>query len=143
MSINTVEGWNKYVRENHSKILRDRGIEPTEEALAAFQAEVKALVDKLEAEAEKRREKELLEAQRIEQEAQEMIRRFGKTKMGFPPYGLIGRVYELMFQNWRSHVIGGLAAVWFVGYTQGVRAERQRRNKNSRGAAAPASPAVN
>jgi len=142
MSINTVEGWNKYVRENHSKILRDRGIEPTEEALAAFQAEVEALVDKLEAEAEKRREKELLEAQRIEQEAQEMSRIFGHTKVGFPPYGLIERVYGLRYRG-MDHVIEGLAAVWFAGYVQGIRAERKRRNKNSRVAAAPASPATN
>lgn len=142
MSINTVEGWNKYVKEGHSQILRDRGIEPTEEALAAFQAEVKALVDKLEAEAKKRREKELLEAQRIEQEAQEMVRIFGHTKIGFPPYDLIERVYGLRYRG-MDHVSGGLAAVWFAGYVQGIRRERQRRNKNSRVAAAPASPATN
>ena len=142
MSINTVEGWNQYVRESYSKVLRERGIEPTEEALAAFQERVKALVDKLEAEAEKRREKELLEAQRIEQEAQEMSRIFGHTKVGFPPYDLIERVYGLRYRG-MDHVSGGLAAVWFAGYVQGIRRERQRRNKNSRGAAAPASPAIN
>lgn len=142
MSLNSVEGWNQYVRESYSKVLRERGIEPTAGNLAAFQAEVEALVDKLEAEAEKRREKELLEAQRIEQEAQEMARIFGHTKVGFPPYDLIERVYRLRYRG-MGHVSGGLAAVWFAGYVQGIRAERKRRNKNSRGAAAPASPATN
>jgi hypothetical protein len=142
MSLNTVEGWNEYVRKNHSKILIERGIEPTEEALAAFQAEVEALVDKLEAEAKKQREKERLEELRIEQEAQEMSRIFGHTKVGFPPYDLIERVYMLRYRG-MGHVSGGLAAVWFAGYVQGIRAERKRRNKNSRVAAAPASPAIN
>ena len=142
MSINTVEGWNKYVRESYSKVLRERGIEPTEGILVAFQERVNEQVRQLEAEAEKRREKELLEAQRIEQEAQEMSRIFGHTKVGFPPYGLIERVYGLRYRG-MDHVIEGLAAVWFAGYVQGIRRERQRRNKNSRGAAAPASPAVN
>ena len=142
MSINTVEGWNKYVRESYSKVLRERGIEPTEGILVAFQERVNEQVRQLEAEAEKRREKELLEAQRIEQEAQEMSRIFDHTKIGFPPYDLIERVYRLRYRG-MDHVIEGLAAVWFAGYVQGIRRERQRRNKNSRGAAAPASPAVN
>ncbi|WP_066634457.1 hypothetical protein [Desulfolucanica intricata] len=142
MSLNTVEGWNAYVKEGHSRILKERDIEPTEENLTAFQERVNEQVRQLEAEAEKRREKELLEAQRIEQEAQEMSRIFGHTKVGFPPYDLIERVYMLRYRG-MDHVSGGLAAVWFAGYVQGIRRERQRRNKNSRGAAAPASPAVN
>ncbi len=142
MSLNNVEGWNQYVKEGHSQILRDRGIEPTEEILVAFQERVNEQVRQLEAEAKKQREKELLEAQRIEQEAQEMARIFGHTKMGFPPYDLIERVYRLRYRG-MGHVSGGLAAVWFAGYVQGIRAERQRRNKNSRVAVAPADPAIN
>lgn len=142
MSLNSVEGWNQYVRESYSKILIERGIEPTAGNLAAFQAEVEALVDKLEAEAKKRREKERLEELHIEQEAQEISRIFGHTKISFPPYDLIERVYRLRYRG-MDHVFGGLAAVWFAGYVQGIRAERKRRNKNSRVAAAPASPATN
>jgi hypothetical protein len=44
LSINTVEGWNDQGRIIHSRILIDRGIEPTEENLQEFQLEVNALV---------------------------------------------------------------------------------------------------
>ena len=131
MSLNTVEGWNAYVKEGHSQILMERGIEPTEENLMAFQVEVKALVDELEEKVKIKREKEQLKVQHIEQEAQEMLRIFGKTKMGLPPYDLIEKVYEkTLLQKW-GHVTGRLAAVWFVGYVIGIRAERARRNGKS------------
>ena len=86
MSLNSVEGWNQYVRESYSKVLRERGIEPTAGNLAAFQAEVEALVDKLEAEAKKRRGKEPLGGQRIEKGGPGKSKIFGHTQGGFPPH---------------------------------------------------------
>jgi hypothetical protein len=47
MSINTADGWNRFVDKSHNRLLRDRGIEPTPEALAAFQAEVDQMVAEL------------------------------------------------------------------------------------------------
>ena len=47
--LDTAEGWNELVKENHSLILRKRGIKPTEENLQKFQEEAKQLVKELEA----------------------------------------------------------------------------------------------
>jgi len=145
MSLNTLEGWNAYVKEGHSQILREQGIEPAEENPQKFQEEVNALADSLQEKAEKKQRKEQLVGElcesAIDREVEEILKIAGHMAVSFPPYEVIDEVYNSTIKKSGSHTYFALANVWLAGYIHGKRAERKRRNRKSPAVAATTSGA--
>ncbi len=62
-----------------------------------------------------------------EREAVELERLFGKTKIDFCDEELVNNLFNRTMKRFQSASFA-LTAVYFMGYTYGVRAERKRRD---------------
>lgn len=83
-----------------------------------------ALLDKLDAQAEREREER-------ERQAEEIVDIFMHVKLGDPPYELIRRVYNRVYDE---GTLMGLAAVYTAGRVHGIRAERARHAQKAESA---------